>query len=605
MPELHQWEALAGYLLYDHSSIATSRGSDDINVEIQQAYKLSSGEDIVLLDVLHSSVKQYLQSILEPSAGRRTNAGKAQVQEKQESAAHSLTVLLPRLLSKFESTPQATSSILRLQQLLDIGLINDLQSGEATYSAILDDISKQFTSHSDKKVLAAASVAFRNARSYEQSKDAADSKVQEIWADSVSTLAVLLQGKDVETRGSLDKPALVEVVNTTIRLAELAGVYDCSRFVEARLESGPAKKLKGRATNQQTLVGLLLQLLKRGEPDEDTTSAFVELEDQLCTALVELFGRYFRWKVFGLKTAISANDAAQLSTTSLSNLAMTRAMFVENLTPIIILRQPLDSVRYDAVLGLLELYALFTTVRNMRPDKGELDEDVQQDVNSLVTAVPDDIMTQIMATHERMERSFAKQTRRKIETPKQKARAATHEEEEEDIEKPPEDSDDEGEDSDDDDEADTNQAGDSKSRKKQAALVAEQHLCELTSKIIFAVVGGAVKDDAVKRRLMLNRTKLGKNYSTLLGYLDEKKPKPKPKPKGKAKAGFKPAAAAAKPVVSDEMVLEDDDIDDADDEEEAQRLRELEEDVVDEREDDEDDAHDLAADPVEDDIMGD
>lgn len=619
MQDLQQWEALAGYLLFDHSSISSEGDDDDINVQIQQAYKLNPGEDAILLDVLHSSVKQYLRSILEPTSSRRMNVTKDQIRQKQESAAQNLTIILPQLLSKFGSTPQAASSILRIEQLLDIGLINELQTGEATYSAILEDIGKQFTSHSDKKVLAAASVAFRNARSYEQSKDAVDAKVREIWNDSVTALVSLLRGKGVETRGTLDKPAFAEVVNIVIRLAELAGVHDCQSFVESKLDSGPPRKQKGKAIGPPTLISLLLQLLKRGEPDEETTDAFAELEDQLCTALIELFSRYFRWKVFGLKKAISSNDEAHLSTTLLTNFAISRTSFVETIAPVIQLRAPLDPVRYNAILNVLELFALFTTIRNMRPDKGKLDEDIVQNLSSLITTMPNELVKEAMTTYEKLEKSFAKKTHRKIESiEKTKARDAPREEAEDDIEKPPEDSEDEAgnsdaQDEDGDDDEDVLDGGmGGRSAKKQAALLAEQNLCELTSKIIFAIVGGAIKDESVKQRLMLNRTKLGKNYSSLLSYMEEKKSRSTAANKSKTATAEKSHKVnEAKKPISEEMVLNDDDIEDPEldiDEEEAQRQRELEEDIddIDDADDNnEEGANDGEAYDAEDDIMGD
>ncbi|KEF55428.1 uncharacterized protein A1O9_08178 [Exophiala aquamarina CBS 119918] len=600
MEDLQNWEGLAGYLLYDHSMIPDHGDEDDINYQVQQAYKLSAGEDIILLDILYSSIKLYLPSILESAPSRRTNASKDQIREKQESAAQNLTIILPQLLSKFGSTPQAASSILRIEQLLDIGLINDLQSGEATFAGILDDISKQFTSHSDKKVLAAASAAFRNARSFEQSKEAADAKVQEIWHDSIASLARLLRGKDIETRGTLELPLLGEVVNTVLRMAELAGVYDCTQVIEGRIDSAASKKQKGKSANQQVLLDFLLHLLKRGEPDEDTTDAFADLEDQLCTALLELFSRYFRWKVFGLKKAIEANDRSSLTASTLTNFAMMRTTFSSTLTPIIAMRTPLDPVRYNAIINVLELFALFTTVRNFRPEKGDLDEDVEQNLKSLITAVPEDLIKEVMITHEKLEKSFAKKTRRKIELADKKGKGKDKEHvEEEDIEKPPEDSDDEGAGSgaeaDDSDEGDADTVPEGRSAKKQAALLAEQNLCEITSKIIFAVVGGAIKDRQVKTRLLLNRTKLGKNYTALLAYLDDKKEKKKAggptaaaKGAGAGVKKSKEAAASAekekKKGLSETRVLDEDDIEDDEDdevnEEEEQHRRDLEEDEI-------------------------
>ncbi|OCT44867.1 hypothetical protein CLCR_05374 [Cladophialophora carrionii] len=650
MAELRHWEDLAGYLLYDHSSIPSSGDDDDIEYQVQQAYKLSTGEDTILLDVLHAAVKSYLQSIVEPPTNRRTNATKDQIREKQETAAQNLTVILPQLLNKFGSTPQAASSILRIEQLLDIGLISDLQSGEATYSAILDAISKQFTSHSDKQVLAAASAAFRNARSYEQSKEAADAKVQEIWTESVTALANLLRDKAVGNRGTFDKQLLTEVVDIVIRLAELAGVHDCSHVVEGKLPPGLSRKEKGKATTQQTLLSLLFRLLQRGKPDEDTTATFAELEDQLCTALMELFSLYFRWKVFGLKQAIAAKDEARLSTTSLRELAVTRANFVEHIAPIIQMRAPLDPVRYHAILNVLELFALFTTIRTMAPDDGELDDEVEPILQSLITQIPDEIVQEVLITFEKTEKSFARKTHRKIETVSGKEKKSSRgkktaeaEPTQEEIERPPEDSEDDeardsGADEDDDGSADEDtEEGNLKSKnaKKQAALLAEQSLCELTSKIIFAILGGAIKEEKdVRQRLLLNRSKLGKNYSVLVGYLESNKKNKKASAKKTGKKaetekGSSSSSSSRKAGDKEGSVLEDDDVeDDPDapdepevDEEEAQRQRELHEEDEGEDEDEDDEADEAANDDQdqideaeeqpedvpgdEDDIMGD
>ncbi|KIV93376.1 hypothetical protein PV10_04592 [Exophiala mesophila] len=643
MSELQHWETLAGFLLYDHSTIPTDGDDQDVGFLVQQAYKLSPGEDIILLDILHSSVKLYLQSTLDSSANRRTNASKDQLRQKQESAAQNLTIILPQLLSKFGSTPQAASSILRIEQLLDVGLINDLQSGEFTYATILEDISKQFTSHSDKTVLAAASAAFRTARSFEQSKEAAESKVQEIWSDSITTLTNLLGNKQVSQRGTLALPVLSEVVNIVSRITELTGIYDCTPVIEARMESATGKKQKTKAGSQQqqTLLDLFFQLLKRGEPDEDTTDAFAEPEDQLCLALLEFFSRYFRWKVVGLKNSIEANDASQLSTQALTSLVMKRATFVEELSPIIKTRSPLDPVRLSAIITLLELFALFTTARHFRPDRDQLDEDAQRNISSLIIEIPSDIVQEILLTHEKLEKNFARKTRRKIETSsslshkhgkKSKSAAATtvHEQEtQEDIEKPPEDSDSDSDnerndagkgDADSDAETSSNDdepVHDSKTAKKQAVLLAEQNLCDVTSKIIFAIVGGAVKGEQasrIKSRVLLNRSKLGKNYAALVAYLDEKKQKKDSKrPAGakKAKQGDL-AATAAKDKggkkLSEALVLEDDDIeDDDDDEAEKTTRREIEEDEVEDHDveggGDDDDSND--GEGQDDEIMGD
>jgi cohesin complex subunit SA-1/2 len=631
MQELQKWEDLAGYLLHDHSSIPTQGNEDDLEFQIQQAYKLSPGEDTILLDILHAAVKTYLQSLLEPTTNKRTNAAKDQIREKQEFVAQDLSVILPQLLSKFGSTPQAASAILRLEQLLDLSLITDVQSEEVTYSTIVDDISKQFISHSDKQVLAAASAALRNARSYEQSKEAADAKVQEIWTESVSTLASLLDGKPASSRGTLDKQTLSEVVNTVVRLAELAGVYDCSTVIESKLPA-PSRRQKGKsgATTTSNLLNLLYQLLERGEPDNDTSLTIPQLEDQLTTAVIELFSRYFRWKIVGLKKAITSNDAKSLTSERLRSLIVSRSAFLTSINPLITTRAPLDSIRVQAILSVLELHALFATVRHMSPSKGSLDEDTSTTLLSLIKVIPEHLTPEILTTFAKMEHSFARKTHRKIESSTstkagkkgKKSREEEKEPTQEEIEAPPEDSDDEDNnvDSDLDENVSSDDEGDlvgkGKNARRQAALLSEQGLCELTSKIIFAVVGGSFGEEngkarEVRERLMLNRSKLGKNYSVLVGYLDDKKASKPKKGAEKSKIGGKKHAEKEKAkVTSEEIILEDDDIVDDEeevDEEEAQRRRELEEDDIQEEPEEEEDAGDVGG-VVEndgDEIMGD
>jgi len=584
MSELQQWESLAGYLLYDHSSIASVDGGNDTDVShaVQAAFKLGPGEETILLDVLYYSVKLHLQSILESQTekkGRKGHATKRELGKKQETTAHNLTLIIPQLLSKFGTTPQAAASILRLEQLLDIDLVNSLQSGEGTYSAILEDINRQFITHSDRKVLAEASKALRAARTYEQSKEATDAKVHEMWAECRSTLLHLLQGKNVESRGTLERNLLGEAVNTATRLANLASVSDCTEMLESRVSATTSKRQKSKAAKGHTLLELLLQLVKRGVPDEETTPHFAELEDHLCMAVITILSFYFRWQVVRLRSAIAANDSKELTAGTLVNLATRKSEFVEALLPIVQTRLPLDPVRVAALLTLLELFTLFATVRHMKPIKGILDEDVRINLASLATDVPSDVVKEVMVTHEKMEKSFAKKTHRKVDIRDQKKPPGTGIENDEDIEKPPEDSDDEAKDS---DAADGGAADDEKedeedeemvvpggrNARKEAALLAEQALCELTSKIVLAIIAGLM-DEEVKKRLQVNRTRLGKNYAQVIAYLDEKKKGMKGKRDttapvagsegGKKREVEKNAAPEAEPMVIAEDDIEDDD----------------------------------------------
>ena len=576
MEELQGWEFLAGYVLYDHSQIDAASDDPDVTLAVKGCYKLDAREDRILLDVLYMSVKLFLQQVVEsqsdPKKGKKTNKAKDEIQEKLADSAHSLAVIVPQLLNKFGTIPSAATSILRLEQLLNIDMVNDLGVGQgdsASTIALLEDINKQFVSHSDRKVLIEASKALRKARAYEQSKEVANVKVQEIWDDSIGTLQNLLRGQNTDSRGTLPVNVLTEVVNTTIRLSNLAGVAQCDAIIERRLPPAVNAKKQKNKTPEMTLLDLLLDLVRRGVPDENTVEQIDELEDELCLSAMGTLSLYFRWKVFAIKTAVEGNEfqSSALSTDSLTSLAIHRQNLIESLIATMRPRAATDRIRINSITTGLDIFTLFATTRHLRPKKGgqNMNDALKSKLRSLVVEVPQELVKEVMTSHAGLERIFAKRTRRKIE--------GLAKEKEVGIEDAPVDSDDEQEDGHDDDGEDLNELGTGKDAKKAGTLLAEQRLCELTSKIVLALIAGVVTQADVKEKLMLNKTKLGKSYAQVLAYLEEKRPKretvkPKEIPKEKE---------------PEPLVLEDDDIEDEDeeadgDDEEALRKQGLEED---------------------------
>jgi cohesin complex subunit SA-1/2 len=547
MEELQDWEGLAGYLLYDHSGITGEADDADVALAVRTAYRLAPGEETALLDVLYCAVKLHLLEIAESQGekkGKKTKASKDEIQERQEAAAQSLNSIIPQLLSKFGGVPHTAAAILRLEQLLNIDLIADMQQGDAATTALLEDINKQFTSHSDQAVLTEAKMAFHEARKYEQSKEAAEIKIQEVWEGAASLLQILLKGQNIDTRGTLSTTILTEINNTVSRMASLTSIWDCSSALEDKL--APMNRKSKAKVSHASLLELLLAMARRGVPDEDTTELFARLEDEVCSSVITILGFYFRWKAYLLKTSLSTNNLRQLTPSSLSDLATRRVAFIEVITPIIVNRTPLDPIRVLAVNLVPEIFTLFASMRNVKPTKGPaLSEELVSNLTSLIVQVPDDLQASIMQTHDKLEKVFAKRTRRKIEkgpAPDVAEDAA------------PADSDDED---DDDEEEDPITADMDRESRKRTIVLMERNLCELTSKIVLAVVGG-IMDQRVKEALQRNRTRLGRDYAAVVAYLDVDRKSDKGKSKGQAgKAKLKEAAPK-----STMMVLEDDDIED-------------------------------------------
>lgn len=672
MPELQHWEALAGCLLYDHSGSADQADASNTNAAIKQTYRLEGSEEVILLDVLINAVKLSLQQVVETRSddkNKRTKKTKDDLRKQQESTAHNLSVIIPQLHSKFGSTPQAAKAILKLHQLFDPNLVDDVREGDDDQAVLLDDVNKEFTTHSDAQVLAEASRALRTALAHENSKEAAEKKISELWNDLVLwTLSKLLTGQKASERGVLDRDQLQQLAEVTGRLSQLAKVKDCCESLESRMQWIAGNKANRKRT--ETLLEIILQLVLRGQPDEDTPPEPAALEDQISRFAITILGFYFRWKVYNVKRAIKDNDDSVLTIENLTAVARNKADFTNALLPMIAARKPLDSVRVAAIKALTDLYVLFATVRYDEPDEGDLDSEIQTNIQNLITKLDNDALTAIMETHEKMEKRLARKTNRKnLEFPIEKAKKSRSDrgstsrpgtangrpaaEEEEQVDRPPEDSDDEeaaasdagsdasSSDGDDQEVEPDSSAGESKGAsakeaKQKAAFLAEKALCDITAKIVYVVLGDVVSDkDGIKKRLQVNRTKLGKNYTQTVAYLDDKKDKASKSKKGAResvapKTPVKGATAAttatsakgngvstaqggkkgAKEMISEAMVLSDDDIEDDDDddneeEEGDQREQGLEDDPIDEDDDDEREKARGDNVPDDDEIMGD
>ncbi|KAL9623451.1 MAG: hypothetical protein Q9160_002344 [Pyrenula sp. 1 TL-2023] len=613
MDELKEWEELAGYLLYDHSSIDAE--------SLQGLYKLEEGEEALLLEVLDYAVKLQLVQSSEPQTekkGRKTQKTRDEILEKQELTAHNLTQIVPKLLNKFGSTPSAASAILRLEHLLNVDLINDLQSSTTTYLSLLDDINRQFLTHSDRNVLAEASVALLNARHYEQAKDATESKVQDLWDKTVESLQRQLNGQNVETRGSISPKVMKAVTDTVSKLANLASISDFS----ISFETSPKAPTQAKSNRQRSSMvsrlsplELLLELAKRGVADKDTTEQFVEVEDELSPVVLKTLILYFMWKAQNLLSALKANDISSLASDKLTSLAAFRDSFSDTLNSIIHSRPLLDPIRLIAITTILDLFTLFSTLRNTPQSRGStaVSASTLSEIQSLSPPISPQTQSLILRSHTAAEKSFARKSKKTLEpdpsstsTSKRKKpqRADTdapidsdddnanendNENEDEALAPPEEASSDSSSDADNISDADpTDEAS-----RAQSLLIAEQSLCEMTGKIVLGVIAKVVSENA-KERVLRNRGRLGPNYREVVTYLDESRGQGG-KAKAKKPAASSGAAAATKeqvekekqaqnkqqkPRKSEPLVIEEDDIVDPDPDEDMDVEEDGEEDLA-------------------------
>ena len=537
--EIRDWEIIAGYLLFDHSETPEETSNQDAISGFQRACKLEQKEEIILLGILHTAVKLRLTRVIDSEVdkkGKKTKARKEESRDVQEQTALHLAQLIPRLLNKFGAEPATASAILRLEHVLNLEIFEELRQESTTYSTLLDDINKQFLTHTDHNVLAEASAALLHAKGFEDLEEVTEGKVQLLWEDTVSTFSKLVVHQDLGTRGNLNNRNLTGLSNTVRRIANLAIISDCPAHLE-RLPSTNKKTSSQRVSPLQSL----LTILGRGIPGQDVDEDIDKIENELVANAMKTTLFYFMWKIRSLQTMPGSDQ--EIPDDEMDEIRGWRGEFVDALTVILENTSGIDELCLAAAGTLLDLYTLFATLRHSKASKTASDQEDSTQLKSLVTEISPETQGLLTSIYAAAEKVYAKKSRRNLET--------ADDDEPIDLE-----SDSEDEDEDDDE----------RERERQrAALFAEQKLCELTGKMVLAIIArvldasGPLKGK-LRERLSRNKGKLGQNYKEVVAYLDE--PKAKTSQKAKAKRGGKSSVGVEK---SKAVVVEDD----IDDEEEG------------------------------------
>ncbi|KAL4871049.1 hypothetical protein BDV12DRAFT_36904 [Aspergillus spectabilis] len=599
--ELTNWQSLAGYLLFDHSQISDDSNDDDTTGGVKKLYQMQEGQEVILLEVLCCAVKLRILDVAKSDIdkrGRKVKALTDRIPELQEEIAHGLAQIIPQLLNKFGSSPEAASAVLRLEHLVDLERIQDIQKDATAYTTLLNDINKQFLTHSDQDVLAEASVAFLHAKSSDDMREALESKIQELWEDVVDTLTRLSQQKEVTSDNPIPFSALNELNNTVTRISHLSSVTDCTQILETPLSG----RSKGRSKKEsEAPFNIVLRLAHRGlreEPpsqsEENEDAAGTEAELVINSIKTLLF--YFMWKVQNLRAALEAGKA-KFSTAYFEALTKSRELFVEALVGIIKERTGLDDVRFIATTTLLDLQVLFGTFRNAGVGAGN-DEDTIFQAQSLVHEIDSDVQNLITKVHGVALRTYAKKSGVPFEPAEDDAPASDSE-----LEREPDDEEDE----------DSQVLQDERLRTK---ILAEQRLCELTGKLVLAIIGriidaSGLKSGQLKKKLLKHRTQLGPNYREVLVYLEDRAPKRAASRPAQSKGKQSAAQGASKGTASSKRPEQNksaERVDEEEDEEEQASDEELEDENIDndkDNEEDEDENPTAAPEPDEDEIMGD
>lgn len=408
-------------------------------------------------------------------------------------------MLIPPLLKKFGPVPDTASSVLRLEQLMKLDVFQELRQSTA-YASLLDDINRQFLTHADESVLKEASAALLHAKTFEELDEVTDQKVGQLKDETVTALVNAVRGKDL-AKGKFSDASLTELINTVRRLEYIASITNCVEIMETPSATAPAK---GKTAVRP--VEVLMNLLQRGDSVD-------ELEEELMIRTMKTLEYYFMWKISSL------DDTAERD---IDELVARRDAAVQRIGGILKTRSKVDPVRVTAAATLMGLATLFIAAA-ARPRKA--DSEAATKLGALGGPLEAPLQTLLMTVFDAVEKTFAKAARKPLE-PDEHAVPQDEEEEEEET------------------------GTDRSEADEGAVLMHEQRLCEITGKVVLAVLAGAVDGAVFRKRLARNGAALGPNYREVVAHLeraDDDAPKKVP-----GKRGRKPRPYA------DEVVIESD-----------------------------------------------
>lgn len=517
LPEIKDWLMVANYLLYDHS--AQPAGNKSLRA-IKSAFKPNEKQEVILLDMLHAAVSTSLSRLDEHDHSKGRKMSKQDIVEAKETAARRLADIIPRLLKKFGATPATATIVLRLEHVLNLAVFQELRQDNTTYGKLLDEISTQFNGHGDRIVLKEAGQSLLHARKYEELEEVTETKISSLWDNTITALQEINAVGSIEERGGFSEAVLTELSHTLARLDKLASISNCIEALEADAGDG-----------SPPAINILLSAAERGMYTEEHELEALEDKVVLSATRATLF--YFLWKVRAITDSIS--NGREISEANVDTLNEQVERFIESLIIAISSRSTLDPLRLSASGALLDIYVLLAEFRHGKSPHTrvllkQIDSKVQKELTSIFVAA---------------EKHFAKKSHKKL------VDRAVDEEPEDDEAEPSDDSDDEDEEA-------------TEHERTFALLRSEQQLCELTGRLILALIAKVI-DQAPPHagkllvRLKRNQAALGPNYRGVIAKMDDHKPKPKRVRPSRAKASDASKSAKSKETVS---------VDDEDEEEE-------------------------------------
>lgn len=584
MEPVKEWGILIGYLLHDHTTSTQSNGrSRKSDAAIRKHVAPTAEEETILLEVLVAAVKQNLIHIAESDKKKKPIRG--EVTESPDDVALALAQSIPKLLNKFGEEAKNATIILRLLRLLHFDVLQNLHQGSSHFEQLLDGLCTQFSRHMDKDVVFNAALALLEARKHEEFEETVDLKISELWETCTDIVRNLDGSYHLSKRGELSANVLSQLSSALMKMGHLTRIKDCVDVLEA---SGQG--------SEDSIISILVSTVHRGrfqQPDEELD----DLEDETTSFAITCCDRYFLWKVVAFRRAVEMQT--DVTSDEIKRLSKLKKTYETNLIHTFSSRAINDDLRLFATGRLCDLHVAFAAVKSTLHAWSAVGASKKYaNLLSLSMEIHANLIPELISIFDSAERTYAKKTKKTLNEPAED-----------------EDPVDDDQLSDDEDEEEL-----SASEKRAAELRAENALIELAVRYSRAILMGVADQTGphagkLRKRMLRNATKLGRNFQETVTILDAKKVREHEAAKARRAAASAsrtksktPATAARKqPAKSAEIIVAGDD--DSDEEvpeegtEEDLRRRELVEDPIEDPESDDDAAANHAADDES--ILGD
>lgn len=543
--QLKNWELLSGYLLYDHSSSASSKASSkggSVETALRRAVAPEGREEAILLDVLASAVRSSLAAPAELEKSKKHLRAEGIHLIGPEEAARKLASIIPQLLSKYGAEASTAVTVLRLEHSLDLNVYQQLGQDATTYDRLLNGICTQFDRHIDRGVISEATTALLHGRKYPALEETIDEKVSELWDKTINKLRQFDKSSELGIRRNLEEPAIIELGNILLKTSKLVTLKDCIEVLEAE------GQVEG---SESPAIEILIRIVMRGKLDQ-VDENLDDPEDEAVSFAVKTCLFYFMWKARALREAV--NEQRPVAALQIERFNTLRQSFNRNLVWTLSSRGTNDDLRLFSTGALCDVHVAFASVRRAIERNIAEGSDVDySSINPLLEPIDHGLTRELIEIFTAAERAYARCINRQLNNPGEDEGPIEHFS------------------SDEEDDEDEDDSGLTPVQKKRKELKAERVLCELTGKMVLAIVakaldqGGSGQGGAagkIKKRMLRNQNKLGHNFKETLAYLvDEgrvarvrdaaaKAAGKKKRPTAPAASGARAAAARSKPATS-------------------------------------------------------